>query len=347
MTTSWSIGVVLTLQTFWAAQILYKFTINLTKTSICLLYLRIFPSIKFRRTVYVVLAYVLLYAFASIIATIVQCVPLARIWDHNVNGSCINLTAFWYANAAANIFGDFLILGLPMPVIRSLHLPQRQRCGLILVFALGGLYVHPTLGPFGSCANHISVCITSILRMTTLKTGSKATDQTYGTLNSTIWTTIEANTGIICASLPMLKGPLAAIFPGLFPRGSSGSNEYSGGSASYRRRAANSGPRNSPAHTYGGWGRLESNRQGAMNIASPSAEKATPSKASRDNSSDDIFVTPGQDIPMGHITKTTRLDVQYGRENTKPGSQRSRRNSQDHVRSLSEAHLVGKDFVFP
>ena len=126
-------------QTFWAAQILYKFTINLTKTSICLLYLRIFTTKKFRRAVHIIMGYVILYAIASILATIVQCMPLERIWAHAVPGTCINLTAFWYANASANIIGDFLILALPMPVIRRLQLPQRQRLGLMIVFALGGL----------------------------------------------------------------------------------------------------------------------------------------------------------------------------------------------------------------
>ena len=70
--------------------------------------------------------------------------------------------------------------------------------------------------------------------MTTLNTGSKAKDQMYGTLNSTIWTTIEANTAIICACLPMLKSPLAALFPRLFPRSSS--DDYPNGSNAARRR---------------------------------------------------------------------------------------------------------------
>lgn len=51
---------------------------------------------------------------------------------------------------------------------------------------------------------------------------------------STIWTTIEANTAIICACLPMLKSPLAALFPRLFPRGSA--DEYSNGSNAAQRR---------------------------------------------------------------------------------------------------------------
>lgn len=54
--------------------------------------------------------------------------------------------------------------------------------------------------------------------MTTLDQGSKTHDQTYGTYKSTIWTTIECNTGIICACLPMMKAPLTWLFPRLFPQ---------------------------------------------------------------------------------------------------------------------------------
>lgn len=54
--------------------------------------------------------------------------------------------------------------------------------------------------------------------MTTLDQGSKAHDQTYGTYKSTIWTTVECNTGIVCACLPMMKAPLTWLFPKLFPQ---------------------------------------------------------------------------------------------------------------------------------
>ena len=65
--------------------------------------------------------------------------------------------------------------------------------------------------------------------MTTLDPASKALDITHGTLNSTIWSVIEANTAIICACMPMLKTPLTVLFPRLFPRGSS-ADYYSAGS---------------------------------------------------------------------------------------------------------------------
>ncbi|KAL9100925.1 MAG: hypothetical protein Q9163_003761 [Psora crenata] len=126
-------------QAFFVSQIIYKFTINLTKTSICLLYLQIFPGVKLRRITYIVMTYVLLYATASIIGTVVQCSPIARMWDSEIPGTCINLTAFWYANAAANILGDCIILVLPIRSTMALAIPQRQKYGLIVVFTLGAL----------------------------------------------------------------------------------------------------------------------------------------------------------------------------------------------------------------
>lgn len=84
-------------------------------------------------------AYVNMCGLAGIGATIHQCTPRERIWDREVYGTCIDLTAFLYTYAAANMLGDFVIIALPIPAVRALNLPQRQKMGLLLVFALGGL----------------------------------------------------------------------------------------------------------------------------------------------------------------------------------------------------------------
>lgn len=121
-------------------QIMYKLTINCTKVSICLLYLRIFrTSQQFRPFCYAVLSFVFTYAIASIIITIFQCTPVDRAWDKSIHGTCISLTAFWFAGAVLNVIGDFLILLLPMPMIRTLHMPVRQKWGVGMMFALGAL----------------------------------------------------------------------------------------------------------------------------------------------------------------------------------------------------------------
>jgi hypothetical protein len=187
---------------FYLDQIFYKLTINLTKLSILFLYLRIFTQPWFRRTCWSCVIAVSAYALASIAATIFQCTPIPHLWDKTTypTATCINVTAFWYANAIYNVITDIVILASVPGVVWKLKLPFRQKLGLTAVFGLG-----------------IFVCATSILRMTTLGQSSKTLDPTQGTLLSTMWTTIEASTAILCACLPMLRTPVQRLVPRLFP----------------------------------------------------------------------------------------------------------------------------------
>lgn len=196
---------------FYLDQIFYKFTINLTKLSVLFLYLRIFSQRWFRITCYACVGIVGGYAIASVFATIFQCTPVEYVFDKKLTGHCINITAFWYANAIYNIVTDVIILASVPGVVWSLSLSTRQRIGLTLVFGLG-----------------IFVFATSILRFTTLDVASKAHDTTFGTLKSTMWTTIEASTAIVCACLPMIRTPIQRLFPRIFPTRYGGGTTPSG-----------------------------------------------------------------------------------------------------------------------
>lgn len=128
-----------TVQFFYVVQILYKFTINLTKASILLLYLRFIREPIYIRLNHAIMGYVVVYAVCSISVTAFQCVPVPRTWDKSVAGGCISLEAFWYAGAAINVSSDLMILLLPMPTIFKMNCPRREKIGLALVFAVGGL----------------------------------------------------------------------------------------------------------------------------------------------------------------------------------------------------------------
>lgn len=124
---------------FYLIQIFYKITIACTKISILLLYLRIFPGKTFRSLDYLLLFYVIGYAIGSILATIFQCEPIHGAWIHSLPRKCTNVKVSWYVNGGADMLGDLMILLLPMSLIYKLHLPIRERLGLVLIFALGGL----------------------------------------------------------------------------------------------------------------------------------------------------------------------------------------------------------------
>lgn len=211
------------LKLFFVAQIFYKLTMNLTKISILLLYMRIFAVFTwFRWIVRVLIVTVTAYMIAAFFASVFQCTPVERAWDKTVPGTCISIEKNWYANAGFSIATDTIILLLPIQPILSLKLPIGEKVAVMGVFILGAF-----------------VTLTSILRMQTLSFSSTSSDITYD-IASSMWTIIEDNTAIICACLPMCKRALAVVFPCLaFERHQKYNNKLSyetGGSRSQGSR---------------------------------------------------------------------------------------------------------------
>ncbi|KAK0702370.1 hypothetical protein B0H67DRAFT_500441 [Lasiosphaeris hirsuta] len=185
----------MTLKIAYAADIFYKLTINLTKASIVLLYLRTFDKKWFKTACYISLGVVFTFMVATTATSIGQCAPVSRIWGPSSSGSCINLTAYWYANSGITIVTDVLLLALPFQPIHSSHMPSGQKVALVVVFAFG-----------------MFTTVASILRM-------QALDTTFDedNIDASIWTIIEANLAVICACLPVCKLPLGLVFPAQFP----------------------------------------------------------------------------------------------------------------------------------
>jgi len=83
------------------------------------------------------------FTVGTVFSSIFQCTPVQYTFNKKIpsGGHCINLTAFWCANAAFNILSDLVVIGLPILVIRKLQLPTKKRVLLCCVFAVGILYV--------------------------------------------------------------------------------------------------------------------------------------------------------------------------------------------------------------
>lgn len=84
---------------------------------------------------------------------------------------------------------------------------------LMGVFLLGALYVPSNPIDPRLPLTKVSVCIVTIIRMTTLKTGAAARDPTYNGVDTLQWTGVETNVGIICACLPLLRPLLNRFIP--------------------------------------------------------------------------------------------------------------------------------------
>ena len=111
-----------------------------SKIAVLLCYLRISTKSLFRTGVFVVMGVVFAYNIALMLSLIFACRPIAKNWDATImTGSCINRPAVYLANGVLNVVTDFIILLMPLPMIRGLHLPLRQKILLGAMFSVGSL----------------------------------------------------------------------------------------------------------------------------------------------------------------------------------------------------------------
>ncbi|KAF2258011.1 hypothetical protein CC78DRAFT_572798 [Lojkania enalia] len=213
------------LQAFWASLIVYYLSLGLTKSSILLQYKRVFSTKEFQIACWTTISVVTAYTSWTIFGSIFACIPVRAFWTKE-QARCINQFAMWFTNAAINIATDLAIILLPMPVIRSLNLPRRQKQALIGIFAIGGF-----------------VCIVSILRLQSLVAISNSNDQTYDNPPAATWSSVEANIGIICSCLPCLRPLITRFLPGVF----SSRNKYNSASGQPYGRSTFGRPSNGPA----------------------------------------------------------------------------------------------------
>ncbi|KAK5008077.1 hypothetical protein LTR28_004466 [Elasticomyces elasticus] len=177
---------------------IYTLIINITKLSILAQYLRVFNG-RIVRSITHCLIFLLLPATCwATFGGVFLCRPVAKYWHLEIAGHCMNVKSYWVSAAAVNIVLDLCVLVLPMPAIASLHLPRKQKRGLLLVFALG-----------------FFVCIVSIARLVVVHEAAERLDWTCSGIDAIIWSAVEANTGIICASLLALKPLVVKLFPRL------------------------------------------------------------------------------------------------------------------------------------
>lgn len=125
----------------WISISFYNASLCLTKASIVLQYLRVFPAKEIRRACWATLAVIGVHGVYAMISNILSCIPVSAFWSPTADMRCIDKKFLWFFNASFNILSDLVILILPMPIIKSLKLPIRQKVGLMMVLGLGGLYV--------------------------------------------------------------------------------------------------------------------------------------------------------------------------------------------------------------
>ncbi|KAL8780406.1 MAG: hypothetical protein Q9213_006491 [Squamulea squamosa] len=182
-------------KTMFAIIISWPVAQSMTKISILLFYIQLFPTKVFRIAAYSLIVVVTVWMIQQVLAILLLCRPISINWDVSVTGTCGNVAANCMAGAGVNTLTDILILILPMPIIWHLHVPLRNKLILSLIFGFGSL-----------------ICIISIIRLKSLLFYSTAPMMIHldsdGPLNNKmpiLYTILECCLGVICACVIIMK----------------------------------------------------------------------------------------------------------------------------------------------
>ncbi|KAK7993776.1 hypothetical protein PG989_007157 [Apiospora arundinis] len=243
----------------------------------------------------------LLLMVSVFMASVFTCVPVYKYWYRDVPGHC-NIEGLQYiVTSSITVLTDILVLLLPIKIVVGLQMPTRLKVGLMLVLTLGFI-----------------VTVISILRLAWL------VEYHYGGLFLKpdfsydirfVYSTIECNLAIICASIPALSSLLKRWFPRLFAKltqngGGGAAQVYP--NAFFKRYTGNNSPdiRQTTSHVIRTFGGSTVVLKGlpASPLASPLASyPRSPLRPNSGDESDEDEILFGDD----KIWKTTKVDVSY------------------------------------
>lgn len=217
-------------KSFYSSILVYNAALVLVKVSIVLMYRRIFVGTWIQRANLASLVFLTAWGIALVTSLSMLCLPIQRLWDPTVDGHCIDFVPAFFAPAVINMITDFTIFALPLPAIRQLQLPLRQKIILALILCLG-----------------LFTCIISIVRLSTLDAAATSSDTTWDNTGAALWSYLELTVAIVAACLPTLRPFVTRFFPKLMASSTSGQNS-----------APPTGP-DGPLQTWGGSGGPSSN----------------------------------------------------------------------------------------
>ncbi|KAK1848958.1 CFEM domain-containing protein [Colletotrichum chrysophilum] len=180
------------LKLFFIDEPLYLATITLTKISVLIFYLRIFPNKSFRRATYATITYIVTSMTVILFLQIFQCTPISFNWDGWKRDfgtyRCLDLHRLVNIAGGLSISHDLIILVLPLPLLWGLNTSKRSKIGISLMFSLG-----------------LFILITACIRLHYLAPFTHSLNPTWDFTDPLIWSGIEASVSVIVVCLPAIR----------------------------------------------------------------------------------------------------------------------------------------------
>ncbi|OQO05951.1 hypothetical protein B0A48_10047 [Cryoendolithus antarcticus] len=208
----------------WALEVIYLVTTCCIKVSILLFYRRLTAGTYARRwkiATIMAIVFTVIYALAFLILLMNACKPLEAYWDslsffYDKPYTCIHSDLINPINGALAAFGDAYAVMLPILMLRHFGAPRRQKIALNIVFALG----------------LITVCTASVRTYYFTRVGMEW-DATWLGFDTLVWTQLEVQLAMICASAPALRVLVRRYLSDPFQRTFNGSARAESAAAMY------------------------------------------------------------------------------------------------------------------
>ncbi|KAL4959826.1 CFEM domain-containing protein [Aspergillus stella-maris] len=185
------------LHLYYTIEALYVASIALSKISMLLLYLRLFPTHKLRLVIKIILGFTILWGIVILLVNVFACQPISyfwNMWDGEHKGKCLDAAQLLWAHAIINIVLDAVIIVLPQPALFNLQTSMKRKLWLAFMFSAG-----------------IVVTVISILRFYYSLNFDMLNNFTKTVVPVSIYSLLEVYLSIIVASLPGVRAFCAII----------------------------------------------------------------------------------------------------------------------------------------
>ncbi|KAF4630847.1 hypothetical protein G7Y89_g7284 [Cudoniella acicularis] len=171
----------------WLIQIFYSVGLGLIKLSILALFLRLFPSDRFRLVILCAMGFITAMTIALTLSVIFACKPVDANWDV-YNPNCDDRYAQQIAASALAFSTDIVVLIMPMKYLLALRVSTKEKIQVIALMSLGAVS-----------------CIASVMRFKWLKIVSFSADSTWDGFFLSFWSSLEFYLAMITACAPAIK----------------------------------------------------------------------------------------------------------------------------------------------
>lgn len=80
---------------------------------------------------------VVTYYSAAFLATVLECIPVDKMWYPNKPGTCINKSVLFYATSTVSVITSLLVISTPLPVLFILKHRRTEITQLVGLILLG------------------------------------------------------------------------------------------------------------------------------------------------------------------------------------------------------------------